>query len=452
MIQALSIPVKMDRPLRMSLVFFLAYVIIMVLSLHTYLAWQSLHVIMGVLALPLVTTIQPGVINNKRYGIIAAILAVVTMLLPVNTLLYFTIAFACLFVVESFLGKVNWLPVCMIFLLSPVFQFAANVFSFPIRLELTSWAGHIMNRVMGHVTVEGNMIFCNGNEFSVDPACMGLNMMITSLLLQLVVIAMYQRKLKLQLVWWQITGLLAVAFLLNVISNLFRIISLVWFNILPGTYMHDLVGIGCLIVYVIVPVLALTRLVIRYKGRAFALPADKAVTFSWKRMAGAQLLLMVAICWSSYTVVSKGNAIDDASAAVASIDGYETTRVTTEIVKLQNNESLIYIKHIPGFYNADHHPMICWKGSGYLFKQVKQETINKQQIYTALLQNGKDQLYTAWWYDNGARRTIDQLSWRSQMLSGARPFSVVNVTAGNKQQLIKEIENLFNHNKLKPLL
>ena len=452
MIQALTLPVKTDRLLRMALVFFGAYLVIMVLSLHTYLAWQSLHVIMGVLALPLVTTIQPGVINNKRYGIIAAIGAVVTVLLPVNTLLYFTIAFACLFIVESFLGKVNWLPVCMIFMLSPVFQFAANVFSFPIRLELTNLAGHIMNRVMGHVTVEGNMIFCNGNEFSVDPACMGLNMMITSLLLQLVVIAMYQRKLKLQLVWWQITGLLVVAFLLNVISNLFRIISLVWFNILPGTYTHDLVGIGCLIVYVIIPVLALTRLVIRYKGRALTLKADSAVTFSLKRMVGIQLLLMLAIGWCAYTVISKCKAIDNASATVVSIPGYESTRITAEIVKLQNSESLIYIKRIPGFYSADHHPMICWKGSGYLFKQVKQETIGKQPVYTALLQNGKDQLYTAWWYDNGARRTIDQLSWRSQMLSGASAYSVVNVTAGNKQQLIKEIEDLFNHNKLKPLL
>ena len=407
---------------------------------------------MGILALPLVTTIQPGHVNNKRYGIVAAILAIVTVLLPVNTLLYFTIAFAGLFIVESYLGKINWLPVCMIFLLSPVFEFAANVFSFPIRLQLTSWAGHMMNRILGHITVEGNMIFCNGNEFSVDPACMGLNMMITSLVLQLVVIAMYQRKYKLQLVWWQVTGLLMVDFVLNVISNLFRIISLVWFNILPGTYMHDVVGVACLVLYVIVPVLALTQLVIRYKGRPVAPKPDKTTPFPWEKRVGMHLVLLSLICWATGTVVNKKKAIDNSSATVTSINGYETTRVTAEIVKLQNSQSLIYIKHIPGFYNADHHPMICWRGSGYLFKQVKQETIGKQFVYTALLENGKDHLYTAWWYDNGARRTIDQLSWRSQMLSGARSYSVVNVTAENKQQLIREIKTLFTDNKLKPLL
>ncbi len=34
--------------------------------------------------------------------------------------------------------------------------------------------------------------------------------------------------------------------------------------------------------------------------------------------------------------------------------------------------------------------MICWEGSGYLFRQVQQETIGGQQVYTALLQNGNE--------------------------------------------------------------
>jgi exosortase N len=296
------------------------------------------------------------------------------------------------------------------------------------------------------------MIFCNGNEFSIDPACMGLNMMVTSLLLQLVVIAMYQRKFKLQLAWWQVTGLLAMAFMLNVISNLFRIISLVWFNILPGTYTHDVVGIACLLVYVIVPVMGLTQLVIKRKGRAVTPQRVKATTVSWKKIVGIHLLLLSITCWAAYVITCKDRAVDNSSATVASVEGYTATRVTAEIVKLQNSESLIYIKNIPGFYNADHHPMICWKGSGYLFKQVKRETIGKQQVYTALLQNGRDQLYTAWWYDNGTRRTIGQLSWRCEMLSGARAYSVVNVTTTSRPQLIKQIKELFSNNKLKPLL
>jgi hypothetical protein len=68
------------------------------------------------------------------------------------------------------------------------------------------------------------------------------------------------------------------------------------------------------------------------------------------------------------------------------------------------------------------------------------------------LQNGKESLYTSWWYDNGLNRTIDQLSWRSKMLSGAKPYSVINITAASKQLLVKEVEEVLRYNKLKPLL
>src|SRR5688500_5566399 len=110
MMQALPLPRKMAIPQRMALGLYLVYAVIMVLSLHTYMIWQSVNVVLGLLALPLVTTIQPGNSKHIRYGTSAAMLAILTVLLPVKTLLYFTIAFACFFVTENFLGKINLLP------------------------------------------------------------------------------------------------------------------------------------------------------------------------------------------------------------------------------------------------------------------------------------------------------------------------------------------------------
>jgi exosortase N len=452
MMQALPLPRKMAIPQRMALGLYLVYAVIMVLSLHTYMIWQSVNVVLGLLALPLVTTIQPGNSKHIRYGTAAAMLAILTVLLPVKTLLYFTIAFACFFVTENFLGKINLLPAGVVFLMSPVFQFSANVFSFPIRLQLTNWAGAIMNLVRHDIVVKGNMIVCNGYEFSVDGPCMGLNMMVTSLLLQLIIIAMYQRKHNLQLVWWQVTGLLGVSFMLNVVGNLFRIICLVWFSILPGTTMHEFVGIFCLLLYVVIPVVWLTQLVIKHKGRMAAAASHTGAPVLWKSVLRIHLVLFLIISWAAYTVILSDRAVADANAATATVVGYKTERVTAEIVKLQNSRSLVYIKYIPGFFSADHHPMICWRGSGYTFQQVQQETIGGQQVYTALLQNGKEQLYTGWWYDNGSERTIEQISWRYRMLRGDKPYSVINVTAANKQQLINEIEGIIRNNRLKPLL
>jgi exosortase N len=452
MIQVLSLPVKMAKPQRMALGLFLVYAVIMLLSLHTYVLWQSVNVFLGLLALPLVTTIQPGNYKNIRYGTVAALFAILAVLLPVKTLLYFSIAFACFFVTENFLGKINLLPVGVVCLMSPVFQFAANVFSVPVRFQLTKWAGAIMDLAQGGITVKGNMIITNNSEFSVDPACMGLNMMVTSLLLQLIIIAMYQRKHKLHVAGWQVAGLLMVSFVLNIVSNLFRIICLVWFNILPDAPLHEIAGIFCLLLYVIIPMVWLTRLVIKHKGRPVVIATDNATPVSWNSMLRIHLALYLIICWAAYKVVLKDASVAEPAAAIVSVDGYRAERVTAEIVKLENSKSLVYLKYIPGFFSADHHPMICWKGSGYVFTKVQLESVGGQQVYTALLQNGKDELYTGWWYDNGTERTVEQLSWRRKMLAGSKAFSVVNITTGSKQQLINEIEGIIRSNRLKPLL
>ena len=48
MIQVLSLPVKMAKPQQMALGLFLVYAVIMLLSLHTYVLWQSVNVFFGV--------------------------------------------------------------------------------------------------------------------------------------------------------------------------------------------------------------------------------------------------------------------------------------------------------------------------------------------------------------------------------------------------------------------
>ena len=129
MIQALPLPFKWATLKLIALVLYLMYASVMLLSLHSYLAWQSLNVILGVIALPLVTIIQPAKCNNIRYGIVTALLAMVTVLLPVKTMLYFTVAFACFFITENFLGKLNLLPVGVVFFDVPGFFSLLRMYS-----------------------------------------------------------------------------------------------------------------------------------------------------------------------------------------------------------------------------------------------------------------------------------------------------------------------------------
>jgi exosortase N len=452
MIRSMQIPVYRLSMNWWAIVLILLYGTIMIIALKTYMVWQSVNVMLGVIALPAVSVINPLYKRSVRYAIAALLIGLLSFWLPVKTMLYGTIVFAGFFIAESFAGKTNLLPLLVVGLMSPVFQYISNVFSFPIRLRLTEWSGQMMNTVSMATVVKGNMILYNGNEFAVDPACMGLNMMVTSLLIQIILIAIYQKRSGSRLVWWQVFVLMGVITGLNIISNLFRIICLVRFNILPHTLMHELTGIICLLVYVIIPAAFITRLVVKKFGKKVN-PVDSGTKLMpVKKMIVLHSLLLIVTFCSAFTTMKYDNYINDATAAVAPVPGYKVQRISADIIKLDNAQSMIYIKTIPGFYNSDHNPMICWRGNGYTFQQVGEQVIDNTTIYTALLQNEKDQLHTAWWYDNGSKRTIDQLTWRWDVLRGANNYSIVNVTSPDKEQLISEIRELLRDNRLQPLL
>src|SRR5687767_7238761 len=90
---------------------YLAYGIIGWLALQQYVSWQSVNVILGFIAMPIVITIQRENKSNIRYAWMALIFAIACIWLPVKTLLFFAIVFACFFITETYMGKLNLLPV-----------------------------------------------------------------------------------------------------------------------------------------------------------------------------------------------------------------------------------------------------------------------------------------------------------------------------------------------------
>src|SRR6185369_14167819 len=126
--------------------------------------------------------------RSARFGYAAFVLLLLGILLPVHTVLYLAISFALLFLVEYFYGKNGFLPLLVLALMSPAVQYLIDVFSFPIRLKLTSLAGSFFNAVGISSIARGNLIIQGRSEFSVDPGCMGLNMMQASLLLAIMLV------------------------------------------------------------------------------------------------------------------------------------------------------------------------------------------------------------------------------------------------------------------------
>ncbi|MFN8889141.1 MAG: hypothetical protein ACK5WF_16900, partial [Cyclobacteriaceae bacterium] len=57
-------------------------------------------------------------------------------------------------------------------------------------------------------------------------------------------------------------------------------------------------------------------------------------------------------------------------------------------------------------------------------------------------------LYTAWWYFNGANATIDQFTWRTDMLKGANRYCLINITSKDESTLNEYLKEILENNKL----
>src|SRR5688572_6750645 len=256
----LRISFKRENFIKPAALLMTGYVILSIIALNDYLSFQSLNFILGLLALPLTLQVQQQEKRSYRFAWVVLICVILCFIMPVSTLLYFAIWFALFFLSECFYTKISMLGIFTISLMSPVFQYLINTFSFPIRLELTRIAGILFNAIDTEVVVKGNVIIHQGNEFSVDPGCMGLSMMEASLLLGIMLIGFYQRHFQRRLRNWKLLFYLATIVALNIIANLLRIILLVQFSVLPGTFSHELAGIICLILYVFLPAVWLASL------------------------------------------------------------------------------------------------------------------------------------------------------------------------------------------------
>lgn len=427
----------------------LMYPILTVLLLREYLQFQSINFILGMLAL----LFSRQVINtgnySSRYAWLTLVMISLCWLMPVKTLLYFAICLCLIFFVECFIGKLNLLAPLTMFLMSPVFQYLVSTFSFPIRLSLSQLAGKLFNTAGAETTVSGNVISMGGNEYSVDSACMGLQMMEASLLLGVLLILLFQKQYqrKLHLGYTVLFFLLIV--LLNIVCNLMRIMILVLFNIPAETIGHELAGILCLFIYVFLPAIWLGR---RIVNRFPACDIQKSKTAGTIKRIATHLIFLISLLVLGYRVNSVDTYAMTPGITAGSMNGYTISEYTPGILKLQDDRSLVYLKYTRGFFDTDHSPVLCWSGSGYVFQKVEKKKIGHVSVYTGILEKGNDRLYTAWWFDNGVSKTINPISWRWDMMKGANNYAVVNVTCSNPVVLAEEIKRLINTNRIKPLL
>jgi exosortase N len=302
--------------------------------------------------------------KSKRFAFVTVFFTLLSFAVPVKTAVYLSCASAVLFLFESGFGKINFAACIVLIVMSPVFEYATTIFSFPLRLKITQIAGALLQLASQGFEVHGNTITSTANEFSVDPECMGLYMLEVSMLIGVMMSSIYAMKLQRRLTVGKYLVMLIIILLLNLIANLFRIIMLVQFHIMPSTLLHEIMGLSCLVVYIILPAGFLIRKLVNWGPPSISKPDKKDNSASgWWNIT---VTLVLLVCVLHINTANAGEAI--VAAPIKS--GYKARRLDYGVFQLDAPARLVYIKPIKNCYSVEHNPMICWKGSGYVFQEV----------------------------------------------------------------------------------
>jgi exosortase N len=431
------------------MIILLGYLIAIHVGIPTYIDVLSVNTLLGLTAI--VFTWQGTGIRKFSLGWLVAVGALLFLYawVPSNFILYIVIGMALFSLMETVSGRAGKLSMLSLILMSPLCEYFTSVFGFPIRLQLTQMAGHILHSVDNGYRAEGNVLFKGTAEFSVDTACMGLHMLISSCLMGMILLGIYQRRLRKKLSFLYLSAIGVAILFLNLFSNLIRIVSLVEFQVSPDNNMHAAIGLSCFVIYVLLPSVVLVKFMIKRFG----------LNYTWQtgnfglttKVIAIQIAFLFVIFGIS--IAGKNRSMNEhLPTGTIKASGYKIEYLPDAIVKLSTNKGLIYLKPIIGFYSSDHQPAMCWKGSGYEFGKLATVNLDGRMIYTSSLEKANDQLYTAWWYDNGNLKTISQFSWRWDSFRSNRPWVLVNVTAESKPELFNQIRQIRSLNPCRMLL
>jgi len=403
----------------------------------------------GMLFLPLVFYIKAPEHLSLRFSVLVAACLGVFIFIPSHLILLFGFYCFCFLVIESFLGKLNKLALVLMVLASPIAYYLFEVFGFPIRLILTKWAAGILNLTGFPCQSVGNVLEVNGTPFSVDPVCMGLNMVMTSMLGSLILISFFEKN---KSKYFTNIGLLLSiisSLVFVVLANLFRIVMIVLTEAAPETKLHELLGLISMIVFVFIPLYFFLPKISKYFSTPSTVsPSVKNVNTLLRNLSIGIFLIGICIANQKHPTVVK-EILDEKTRAVF-IDGYQKDVLQfpndLEVVELKSNQHLIYIKSQYPYRITNHSPLICWQGSGFEIKNENVLEVNQHQVFTAELVSPNDRYFTAWWYDNGDFKTIGNFDWRWKTMNGESLFRLINVSSRDFSQLYMEVEWLLNKN------
>ena len=258
---------------------------------------------------------------------------------------------------------------------------------FEIRLWLTEVATYFLQYIDPNYHHSGNIILIGEHEFHVDTACMGLKMVLLSLFITLIFLSYQQQQKNTHTHAFIIILFLMISYLLTIISNLTRIILITIFESHPETLSHEFIGILCFITYTVIPLWFLVKLIPIHSIKK---KSQIGTTFNYTIFKSLIMVLLSLFTLYRFTDIGSKEKIQPEFVSLHYFsEDFSSSLEDHNVIKLTNEDYLIYVKQATNFYAADHSPIICWKGSGYEVTKEQIITIANAKVYFSELKKTK---------------------------------------------------------------
>lgn len=320
--------------------------------------------------------------------------------------------FLCL-IFHSFTGKFSFVAFICILLFSTIFNKFFEHLTSEIKQGLCYAVFLTLKNFMTLDRIEGVNFYINNAKITIDTACMGLSMFKTGLLTGAILLTLEEKKKQKYFGIIPIVAFCLIVIVLNIISNYFRIVTLVILGCTQENTLHHLVGLLCFGLYQIVPMVV----IIRYFKPKIA--EIEVTNFQFKRVP--IILTFGALFITSLEVKSlKNNDLLTNLNPKYNIE--KGIWVNDEVFKIQTPNKLVYIK------TPSHKPLICWTGNGYIITESKEILVGNEKIWFNKMEKNNIQYQSIWWYECGGKKYTSFIEVMCMKLIYNQPIRLINET------------------------
>ena len=323
------------------------------------------------------------------------------------------ILFLCL-IFYSFTGKFSFVAFICILLFSTIFNKFFEHLTSEIKQGLCYTVFLTLKNFMTLDMIEGVNFYMNNARITIDTACMGLSMFKTGLLTGAILLTVEEKKQQKYFGIIPIVAFCLIVIVLNIISNYFRIVTLVILGCTQENTLHHLVGLLCFGIYQVIPMVFIINY---FKPKINEI---EVTNFQFKSIPIILTFGVLFLTSLEFKSLQNNDLLKNLNPKYNVKNGMW---VNDEVFKISTPNKLIYIK------TPSHKPLICWTGNGYTITESKEILIGNEKIWFNKMEKNNIQYQSIWWYECGEKKYTSFLEVMCMKLIYNQPIRLINETS-----------------------